>query len=133
MILDHTYLPFSQHLGVTSGSEPGEVSLSTTEGHEGLPGYVHGGVLAALCDGAAWQAATADVKPDVTAFVSDLHVRFLRPVPLGAGLWARFQAGAATARQMTSHGLVTGWDGTVHAEAHAAIRLRYPRIGVGGR
>lgn len=73
---------FMQQLGFTlteinAGEVKGELVISET--HEQQNGFVHGGVISALCDMACGFAAYSMVPNGVQVFTVELKVSYLRP------------------------------------------------------
>lgn len=58
-----------------------EAEFGSCEIHEGYTGYLHGGVIASLLDGAMTNCLFAH---GTIAFTADLSVRFKKPVRIGA-------------------------------------------------
>jgi uncharacterized protein (TIGR00369 family) len=87
-------------LAMTAWFEDGEVraTLELGPAHEGAPGIAHGGIVAAIFDDLLAYAAAREHGFVVTA---DLHVKFLRPTPIGERL-------TGTARCATSGGTLIG-------------------------
>ncbi len=63
-----------------------EGAFPCDEGFTGYTGFLHGGVVAALLDGAMTNCLLARGIPGVTA---DLQIRFMRPVLIGKPLTVR--------------------------------------------
>ncbi len=92
------------------------------EEHQGYPGRMHGGVIAALLEEVAARAAgTRAAGADST--VRELRVRYRQPVPLSVELVARGRPGTTGEDAAIAELLLP--DGTVAAEA----RLRYLAVG----
>ncbi len=92
------------------------------EQHQGYPGRMHGGVIAALLDEVAARALAAQAtKTNETA--RELRVRYRQPVPLGVALTARGRLVATDERGAVAELLLA--DGTIAVEAH----LRYVAAG----
>ncbi len=98
--------------------EPGTCSTVWTAGpsHQGYAGLVHGGILSTLLDEVMAHAIIATGAQVVTA---DMHIRFVRPAPIGFPLTI---VGNRTGGRIHLHlakGVVMMPDGTVLAEAEA--------------
>ena len=76
------HLPLPTNEGTTTY----EATFRFDQRHQGGPGIVHGGLVAAALDEACSLLATWHSFPTVTARIS---VRFRRPVPINADLRAR--------------------------------------------
>lgn len=82
--------------------------------HQGFPGYVHGGVVAAALDEAmGWAVYLAGAW----AITGRMEVRFRRPVPVGASLEVRAQVVESRGRRLMARARLTDVDGQVLAEA----------------
>lgn len=88
----------------------------TKEGHQGFPGTVHGGLIAAYFDEVLWHATRLEER-DRIAMTVEIRVKYLRPV--GTGLDVRIVA--KPARTEGRHIYVDGFlllpDDQVAAEA----------------
>lgn len=83
--------------------------------HEGTPGLVHGGFVAATFDHLLGGAAISSGRPIVTG---TLTVRYLRPTPLNTDLLIECWPGETTGRKVHTHGrLLAGDEVLVEAEA----------------
>lgn len=91
----------------------------------GNPLSVHGGVLSAIADFAVSTAVWTQLPADTDVVTSDLHVSFLRRVPLdGARLTCRGRVLHLGATQANAVAEVIGPTGEVHVHALATLRLR---------
>jgi acyl-coenzyme A thioesterase PaaI-like protein len=115
------------------GSIHSEVTMRPI--HEGPPGGVHGGFVAALLD---QLLGAANIAYGVGAMTAELTVRYRKPTPIGVPLALRARTDSVDGRQVRASGEITA-DGVVTAEAHGlfirptAARLeRHKRI-AGGR
>lgn len=63
-------------------SGEGEVWTNTrfSKNHQGYPGIVHGGVIAAVLDEAAGRATMKNKRPEINLVTGKLTVRYLKPV-----------------------------------------------------
>ena len=83
--------------------------------HEGTPGLVHGGFVAATFDHLLGGAAIRTGRPIVTG---TLTVRYLRPTPLNTDLLIECWPGESAGRKVHTHGrLLAGDEVLVEAEA----------------
>jgi acyl-coenzyme A thioesterase PaaI-like protein len=83
--------------------------------HEGTPGLVHGGFVAATFDHLLGGAAIRGGRPIVTG---SLTVRYLRPTPLNTDLLIECWPGEISGRKVHTHGrLLDGEEVLVEAEA----------------
>lgn len=94
----------------------------------GNPGSVHGGILAAIADFAVTTAIWTQVSADADIVTADLHVTYLRGLPLDGARYTctgrllhlgRTQANAAAT--------IVAADGTEHVHALATCRIRTAR------
>lgn len=99
-------------------ADAGRVVFALDPGPEhGNPmGTTHGGVLATLLDSAMTCAVQSLLPAGVWATTLELSVRFLKPMPPGAGrVEAEGIAVQVGGRVGTAEGRVTGSDGTLYA------------------
>lgn len=84
--------------------------------YQGYAGIVHGGILSTLLDEAMAYAVMGE-KRDIMAVTADMHIRYLRPTPVGVPL--QFVATLVSNRKNLhfARGSVILPDGTVLAEA----------------
>ena len=99
------------------GAEAYEAFLRFDERHQGGPGIVHGGIVAAALDEAAGLLATWYRFPTVTARI---FVRYRRPVPIDTELLARAWVESARGRRIHVEARLVDGD-EVLAEAKAAF------------
>ena len=94
------------------------------EHHQGYPGRMHGGIIAALLDETIGRAVMAR---DASAAIAprELRVRYRQPVPLGVELVAVGRLAPADGAGLTGAAELRLPDGTVAVEANA----RYPAGG----
>lgn len=92
----------------------------------GNPGSVHGGVLSAIADFAVTTAVWTQVPADADIVTADLHVSFLRRIPLDG---ARYRCTGTVVHlgrtQANATATITAVDGTVHATAMATCRIAH--------
>jgi acyl-coenzyme A thioesterase PaaI-like protein len=99
------------------GAEEYEAYVEFDERHQGGPGLVHGGLVAALLDEAAGLLATWYRFPAVTARI---FVRYRRPVAINTELLVRARVTGSRGRRIRVEAELT--DGTENlAEARAAF------------
>lgn len=94
-----------------------ESSLAFDERHQGGPGLVHGGIVAAALDEAAGLLATWYRFPTVTGRI---FVRYRRPVPINTELLARARLESERGRRIHVEAELVDGD-EVLAEAKAAF------------
>jgi acyl-coenzyme A thioesterase PaaI-like protein len=99
------------------GLEEYEAYVSFDERHQGGPGLVHGGLVAAALDEACGLLATWYRFPTVTARI---FVRYRRPVPINTELLLRAELEWARGRRIHVWGRLTDGDENL-AEARAAF------------
>jgi acyl-coenzyme A thioesterase PaaI-like protein len=99
------------------GIEEYEAWFAFDERHQGGPGIVHGGLVAAALDEACSLLATWHRFPAVTA---RLFVRYRRPVPIDTELLVRADVEASRGRRIRIRGRLTDGDENL-AEARAAF------------
>jgi acyl-coenzyme A thioesterase PaaI-like protein len=99
------------------GIEEYEAFLAFDERHQGGPGIVHGGLVAAALDEAAGLLATWHRFPAVTARI---FVRYRRPVPINTELLVDARVEASAGRRIRIRARLTDGD-EILAEARAAF------------
>jgi acyl-coenzyme A thioesterase PaaI-like protein len=111
--------PNGIHLPVPEeeGLEEYEASFHFHEGHQGGPGIVHGGLVAAALDEACGLLATWYRFPAVTARI---FVRYRKPVPINTELLVRARLAGERGRRVHVDAELTDGD-LVLAEARAAL------------
>lgn len=87
--------------------------LATDESHQGYPGVVHGGVIAALLDETMGWAPC--VRLGRFCVAAEITVRYLRPAPIGTTLVVTGEATRAHPRLWEATGEVKGTDGRLYA------------------
>jgi acyl-coenzyme A thioesterase PaaI-like protein len=115
--------PAAPPLHLEGGDGPARAHANLDARHEGAPGCVHGGWIAALFDQiVAVAEARAMTRPALTG---TLTIRFLTPTPIGAELTV--EATAATRGERTVHASATlHARGEVTAEAEAVLVVPRP-------
>jgi acyl-coenzyme A thioesterase PaaI-like protein len=99
------------------GLEEYEAYVAFDERHQGGPGLVHGGLVAAALDEACGLLATWYRFPTVTARI---FVRYRRPAPINTELLLRAELEWARGRRIHVRGSLTDGDENL-AEARAAF------------
>lgn len=91
----------------------------------GNPANVHGGILSAICDFAVTTAVWTTLPAEADIVTADLHVSFLRGLPLDG---ARYRCtGTVVHRgrtQANATATISGADGTPFVQAMATCRIR---------
>lgn len=92
----------------------------------GNPTVMHGGILAAIADFAVTTAVWSQVSADSDIVTADLHVSYLRTVPLdGARYRCRGSVLHLGRTQANATAVVIAEDGTTHLHALATCRIRH--------
>jgi acyl-coenzyme A thioesterase PaaI-like protein len=102
---------------VEEGLSEYEAYVSFDERHQGGPGIVHGGLVAALLDEAVGLLATWYAFPTVTARI---FVRYRRPVPINTELLVTASLAEARGRRLHVDGRISDGDEPL-AECRAAL------------
>ena len=93
----------------------------------GNPGNVHGGILSAIADFGVTTAVWTLVPAETDVVTADLHVSFLRGLPLDG---ARYRCTGTVVHlgrtQANATASITAADGTEHVRAMATCRIRRP-------
>lgn len=91
----------------------------------GNPTAAHGGVLAAIADFAVTTAVWTRLPAEVSVVTADLHVSFLRTIPLDG---ARYDCTGRVVHigrsQATATAEIRSWSGELHVLAMATCRMR---------
>jgi uncharacterized protein (TIGR00369 family) len=96
-------------------------TFTPQEKHQGYPGVMHGGIACALLDETIGRTL---VGLDIWAMTVDLHVRFLKSVPLGSPLTVVGEMVRLRSRTLEGRGEIRLADGSVAVTAEAKyIRL----------
>lgn len=107
--------PGGLHLAITAGDGLTMVGrFAVTESHQGAPGLVHGGVLAAAFDEVLGACNWLLLTPAVTG---NLSVDFRKPVPVGATVTITAEIVGLAGRKVATTGEGRLPDGTVVAQA----------------
>jgi uncharacterized protein (TIGR00369 family) len=104
---------FDEEAGIVQA----EVNLD--ESHEGFPGVMHGGVIAAILDEAAGRAWGEE--PDRFMVTSELKIRYRKPTPVGEALQVKAWPVRRRGRVSMSHSEVQNYAGEILAEAEAVF------------
>lgn len=104
---------FDEEAGIVQA----EVNLD--ESHEGFPGVMHGGVIAAILDEAAGRAWGEE--PDRFMVTSELKIRYRKPTPVGEALQVKAWPVRRRGRVSMSHSEVQNCAGETLAEAEAVF------------
>lgn len=104
-------------------NEAGEVTADYTvcEQHQGYPGVVHGGVVAAMLDEAAGRVHMGPTDKPRFMFTARLDVRYRKPVPVGIPLQLVGKPEQAKTRMATAKSYLYGPDGDLLAEAEVVL------------
>ncbi len=102
--------------------EPGIVTANFTicEKHQGYPGVVHGGIIAAILDEVAGRSFMNGDSPRFMV-TANLTVRYRRPTPVGLPLKAVGKALDDKGKIAKASGQLFGPDGTLLAEAEVIL------------
>jgi acyl-coenzyme A thioesterase PaaI-like protein len=114
--------PFGLHLRFYD-SGPGEVTAEVTVSprHQGYPGIVHGGVVAAMLDEGAGRSQMGSVENPRFMFTARLEVRYRKNVPVGKPLRLVGRAGLSKSRTAEATSTIYDMDGNILAEADALM------------
>jgi acyl-coenzyme A thioesterase PaaI-like protein len=104
-------------LPAEEGASEYEATFSFDERHQGGPGIVHGGLVAAALDEACGLLATWHRFPSVTARI---FVRYRRPVPINRALLIRARVTGSRGRRLHVDGNLKD-DDEILAEARGAF------------
>jgi len=101
------------------------VCLTTVpEGFDGHPGYLHGGIIAALLDEAMSKAVRAR---GLTAMTGRMEIDYLRPVPSGARLRMKGRIVRSQGRKHWTEARILNARGTALAESKGLFIEARPR------
>jgi acyl-coenzyme A thioesterase PaaI-like protein len=100
------------------GASDYEAWFAFDERHQGAPGIVHGGLVAAALDEACGLLSTWYRFPTVTARI---FVRYRRPVPINTELLVRARLASERGRRLHVEGEITDGGDETLAEARAAF------------
>ncbi len=99
--------------GVKAEFTPGEQ-------YQGWPGVVHGGIICTMLDEALGYAAGFQGLYAVTA---RMDVQYRKPAMVGKRLFVSARVASVSGRDVRSEGQIRDEDGTLVAEAQAALRI----------
>jgi acyl-coenzyme A thioesterase PaaI-like protein len=116
--------PLAPPVSLDAAEGPARASVTLDARHEGAPGCVHGGWIAALFDQIVAVAAAREVTQP--AMTGTLTIRFLAPTPIGVPLTLEARAVAEGERRVHASATLHA-DGPRTAEAEAVLVV--PRAG----
>ena len=93
--------------------------MTLTSDHEGYPGVVHGGIIAAILDETGGRALMDE--PDHFMVTAQLNVRYRKPVPTETPMFAFGFAGERRGRVAQAHSEIQNIHGEVLAEAELVL------------
>lgn len=110
--------PFGLHLVFRQEEQSIVADFQPREEHQGFPGVIHGGIVAAVLDEALGRTSLLGEHPEWT-MTGRLEVRYRRYVPYGPLLRVRATLENARRRMLQARGILTlaEDEGTVLAEA----------------
>jgi acyl-coenzyme A thioesterase PaaI-like protein len=121
--------PYGLHLlfRVEAGTVVAE--FQPREEHQGFPGIIHGGIVAAVLDEALGRTSVLAEKPEWT-MTGRLEIRYRRYVPYGPLLRVRASLGTERRRMIQASGVVTltNDEGAVLAEAQGTFMALAPVV-----
>jgi acyl-coenzyme A thioesterase PaaI-like protein len=98
--------PFGLHLVFRLDNNTIVAEFQPREEHQGFPGIIHGGIVAAVLDEALGRTSVLAENPEWT-MTGRLEVRYRRNVPYGPLLRVRAALGAQRRRMLQASGAVT--------------------------
>ena len=98
--------PFGLHLVFRQDSHTIVAEFQPREEHQGFPGVIHGGIVAAVLDEALGRTSVLAENPEWT-MTGRLEVRYRRYVPYGPLLRVRASLGTQKRRMIQASGAVT--------------------------
>ena len=121
--------PFGLHLVFRVEEDSVVADFQAREEHQGFPGVIHGGIVAALLDETLGRTSLLGNNQDWT-MTGRLEVRYRRYVPYGALLRARAQLGTERRRMMQASGVLTlaEDESVVFAEAQGTFLPLAPQV-----
>lgn len=96
-----------------------QADVELDESHEGFPGVMHGGVIAAMLDEAAGRAWGDE--PDRFMVTSELKIRYRKPTPVGQKLQLKAWPSKRKGRVSWSHSELRDQSLEILAEADAVF------------
>ena len=114
--------PFGLHLVFRLDNQTVVAEFQPREEHQGFPGVIHGGIVAAVLDEALGRTSVLAEHPEWT-MTGRLEVRYRRYVPYGPLLRVRASLGIQKRRMIQASGIVTLADdeSTILAEAQGTF------------
>src|SRR5579859_3734674 len=98
--------PFGLHLVFRLDNNTIVAEFQPREEHQGFPGIIHGGIVAAVLDEALGRTSVLAENPEWT-MTGRLEVRYRRNVPYGPLLRVRAALGTQRRRMLQASGVVT--------------------------
>ena len=119
--------PFGLHLVFCIENNTVVADFQPREEHQGFPGVIHGGIVAAVLDEALGRTAMLGSHPEWT-MTGRLEIRYRRYVPYGPLLRVRASLGVERRRMHQASGLLALADDerVVFAEAQGTFMLLPP-------
>lgn len=121
--------PFGLHLVFRLEEDSVVADFQPREEHQGFPGVIHGGIVAALLDEALGRTSLLGNNQEWT-MTGRLEVRYRRYVPYGPLLRVRARLGIERRRMMQASGVLTLADNesAVLAEAQGTFLPLAPQV-----
>lgn len=121
--------PFGLHLVFRQEEDSIVADFQPREEHQGFPGVIHGGIVAALLDEALGRTSLLGNNQEWT-MTGRLEVRYRRYVPYGPLLRVRARLGAERRRMMQASGVLTlaENESVVLAEAQGTFLPLAPQV-----
>ena len=121
--------PFGLHLVFRLEEESIVADFQPREEHQGFPGVIHGGIVAALLDEALGRTSLLGNNQEWT-MTGRLEVRYRRYVPYGPLLRARARPGKLRGRLLQATGILALADdeSTILAEAQGTFMALSPEM-----
>lgn len=98
--------PFGLHLVFRIENNTIVADFQPKEEHQGFPGVIHGGIVAAVLDEALGRTSVLGQYPDWT-MTGRLEIRYRRYVPYGPLLRVRAKLGTERRRMIQASGVIT--------------------------
>jgi acyl-coenzyme A thioesterase PaaI-like protein len=119
--------PFGLHLVFRIEDDTIAADFQPREEHQGFPGVIHGGIVAAVLDEALGRTAMLGSHPEWT-MTGRLELRYRHFVPYGPLLRVRASLGAERGRMHQASGTLTlaSDESVVYAEAQGTFMLLLP-------
>ncbi|HLI06913.1 MAG TPA: PaaI family thioesterase [Ktedonobacteraceae bacterium] len=121
--------PYGLHLVFRQEGDTIVADFQPREEHQGFPGIIHGGIVAALLDEALGRTSLLSNQPEWT-MTGRLEVRYRRYVPYGPLLRVRAKLDGERRRLMLASGALTlaEDESTVLAEAKGSFMTLSPEL-----